>query len=345
MKSACITGIRNVELKDIPEPTLGDDDILVKVKSCGVCGSDVHYYRDGRIGDAVCRYPHFVGHEPAGIIEKAPEKSQFKAGDRVAIEPGLPCGECEFCLSGRFNICPKVKFLGSPGIAAAFQEYLALKESQLEKIPDSVSYDEAAMLEPLGIAYHAVVTLAQLKPGETVAVFGAGPIGLLTLAMAKIRGCGTAFITDPLKYRLDFASEFCDADFIASPGDTDVLDFIMEKTRGRGVDVTFDAAGCEQSINHTFDAAAIGGRAMLIGIPEVDTISYNPHRMRRKELSIINVRRSNLALEPCLELVTSGKIDLKPFITHHFSLEEIQTAFYLVDHYQDGVIRAMVNPA
>jgi len=344
MKSACLTGIRKVELLDMPVPEVKGSRILVRVKSCSLCGSDVHYYRDGEIGDAACVYPHHIGHEPAGIVEKVFDESVFKVGDRVAIEPGLSCGECEFCKSGRVNICPHVKFLASPGIPGAFQEYLALDESQLEKMPDSMSFDEGAMLEPLGIAYHAVFNLAKIQPGETVAVFGSGAIGMLTLQLAKLAGCGTAFISDPLDYRLAFAKKHAGADFTVNPGKTDALKFIKEKTDSRGVDVAFDAAGTQQSLEQCFESAAIGGRVYLTGIPEVDRITYNPHSMRRKELLIQNVRRSNRTLDVSMKLVAEGKINLKPYISHRFPLEKIGEAMKMADTYSDGIIRAIINP-
>ncbi len=344
MKTACLTGIKKVELIDIPKPEAKNGKMLVRIKSCGLCGSDLHYYREGRIGDSACEYPHFMGHEPAGVVESAPEGSAFKAGDRVAIEPGLHCGECEYCKDGRINICPNVNFLANPGTSGAFQKYLALDESQLAKIPDSVSFDEAAVLEPLGVAFHAVVNLGGITPGDTVAVFGAGAIGLLTLEIAKAHGCGTAFISDPLDYRLDFAQKNIGADFIVNPGDADAIDLIMEKTSGRGVDLSFDAAGTQQSIVHAFDAARIGGKTMLIGIPESPCITYNPHSMRRKELQIMNVRRSNKALEKCVELVAEGKINLKPYVTHKFPLEQIEEAIKITESYADNVIRTIINP-
>jgi len=343
VKAACLTGIKKIKLVDLPILP-GEEKLLVRIKSCGCCGSDVHYYRDGKIGDAVCKYPHAIGHEPAGIVEKSVKGSSFKHGDRVAIEPGLHCGKCEFCLMERFNLCVNMKFLGTPPEQGAFQTHLFLDEKQLVRIPDSMSYDEAAMLEPLGIAYHSVVNLSKIKPENTVAIFGAGPIGLLTMKMAKWLGCGTAFITDPLEYRLKFAKKHASADFTLNPEKTDIIAFIMDKTSGRGVDIAFDACGVQQAIDQCFASARIGGKAILTGIPQNDNITYNPHPMRRKELEILNVRRSNRALEACLELVTNGNIDVKPFITHNFSLENIEEALEIAEAYKDNVIKIMINP-
>jgi L-iditol 2-dehydrogenase len=345
MKSACLTGLGKLELLEIPTPKIeAPDDVLVRVKSCGICGSDIHYYREGRIGDARCKYPHFMGHEPSGVVEAAPKDSPFKAGDRVAIEPGHPCGECEWCKAELFNLCPKVRFLASPGMPGAFQEHLVVKASQLFKIPDSISFDEAAVLEPLGVAYHIIAELAELQFGETIAVFGAGPIGLLTLAFAKYSGASAAYITDPLDYRLEFAEAYAGADGTIDPSSFDVADSIMELTNGRGVDVAVDAAGTQQSIDHAMACAAIGGRTLLAGIPEVDIIEYDPHIIRRKELRIFNVRRSNKALEQCIPLIEEACMDLKPYTTHTFKLDQVAEAFDTVANHKDGVIKAMINP-
>lgn len=344
MLSAFLTDIRKIELLDIPEPERHSGKVIVRIMSCGICGSDIHYYKNGKIGDAVCHYPHAAGHEPSGIVESAPHESGFRKGDRVAVEPGLHCGECEFCQYGFFNLCSKMIFLGTPPVQGAYQTYMALDKMQLEKIPDSMSFDEAAMLEPMGVAYHAVTNIAQLKRGEDIAVFGAGPIGLLTLQLAKIAGCGKAFISDPLDYRLNFALEHCGADFTINPTKTDVSSFIAEKTLRRGVDITFDAAGTQDTVDNAFNAARSGGKAVLIGIPEEERLSYVPHIMRRKELAILNVRRANRPLEACIQLFKGNKINLKPYITHNFALTDIHRAFDIADNYSDGIIKAMINP-
>ena len=218
MKSAALTGIGKIELIDIPQPQPTGEQLLVRVKSCSICGSDLHYFPPGKDRRGSLQIPpHFVGHEPAGIVEEAPAGSKFKPGDRVAIEPGLSCGECEHCKAGRFNICPHVKFLASPGIPGGLQEYLALDATQLAKIPDSMGYDEAAMLEPLGICWHAMVNLGRIKPGETVGIYGSGAIGLLCLMIAKQQGCGAAFVSDLRDYRLEFAKAHCGANFGMNP--------------------------------------------------------------------------------------------------------------------------------
>jgi L-iditol 2-dehydrogenase len=330
------------EIRDVARPEPGDNGVLVAIKSVGICGSDVHFYTQGRIGTDRCIFPQRLGHECSGVVVSDAGDSGFGPGDRVAIEPGRPCFTCEHCIKGHYNRCPRVKFLACPGMEGAFQEYLVVHARQLARLPDSLSHDEGAILEPLGVAYHAMM-LADAGPADTVAIFGAGPIGLLTLAMAKARGVPETFIFDRLQDRVDFASRVYGADHAVVTTATDPLAYITEHTKGRGVTVAVEAGGEQQTCSWTYESAAIGGRCMMIGIPEVDEISYDPHMVRRRELLVQHVRRSNLALEPCIELIERGRINVKPLATHHYPLERITEAFELVSGYRDGVLRAMVT--
>lgn len=342
MKCAKLTGIHRLEVIDVPEPEANKGQVIVAMKAVGICGSDVHYYRTGRIGSDACVYPQSLGHECAGEVVTAFEGSKFRPGDRVAVEPARPCMQCEQCLSGHYNCCPHVKFLGSPSMPGAFAERLAIDETQLHKIPDTMSYDEAAILEPLGVAFHTV-KLSELQPGATVAIFGTGPIGILTLAMFKACGAGEVFVFDKLQYRLDFAVANYGVDHAVNSSERDPIEYLKSHTRGRGVDITCECAGMAETVQWSFDAARIRGRSMIVGIPEVDSISFNPHPMRRKELLIQNVRRSNMALAPCEQLVTRKQVDIRKLATHHFSLDKIQNAFDTVGNYADGVIRAIIK--
>lgn len=342
MISAKLVAPRQFEQFDLPIPEIKKGELLVAIQSVGICASDLHYYKDGRIGDQLCVYPHTLGHECSGVVVKAFSGSSFKEGDRVAVEPGLSCGVCEFCQSGHENLCPKVKFLGGPGMTGAFDEFLALDERQVERIPPEMTFDEAALLEPLGVAYHAV-GLSGLKKGETIAVFGAGAIGQMTAALAKMYGAGEAFVFDREQSRLAFAKNNYGFDHCVSTSEAGPIAYIGEHTNGRGVDVVFEAAGEQETVSWSYEAARIGGRVLLIGIPSIDRIAYDPHLLRRREMLVRNVRRSNRALPPCIELVREKKIDIAPFGTHHFPLSKISEAFETVEHYADGVMRAMVE--
>lgn len=342
MKCAKLVDVGSVEIQEIAKPSPGPDQVLVQIKAVGICGSDVHYYSKGRIGAEKCRFPQTLGHESAGIIVRASSASGFHEGMRVAIEPALPCMQCEQCITGHYNCCPNVKFLGSPGMPGALQEYLAVDKSQVHEIPDSMSFEEAAVLEPMGVAYHTV-HLSAISPGQTVAIFGAGAVGLLTLAMFKACGAGETFIIDKLDYRLDFARRIYGADHVIDVTRTDPLEYIKRQTNGRGVDIACEAAGQPETFQWTLSAARIRGMSLIVGIPEVDSIGIDPHSMRRKELLIRNVRRSNLALKPCIDMVKRGTVKISAIATHRFTLDTIKDAFETAANYRDGIIRAIVN--
>jgi L-iditol 2-dehydrogenase len=342
MRSAQLIGVNHFEIVEAPMPEIRQGQVLVAMKAVGVCASDVHYYRDGKIGNQVCAFPQVLGHECAGIIAKTTGASSFHEGDRVAVEPGLPCMNCEHCKNGHFNRCPKVKFLGMPGLPGAFQEFLAIDEKQIISVPGSMSFDEAVLLEPMGVAFHANV-LAHIQKNETIAIFGAGAIGLLTLAIAKEYGAGESFIFDEHDYRLSRAKNEYHADHAVNVRDHSLLDYIKKHTKGRGVDASFEAAGVPESFESALESARIGGRALIIGIPAQDRISFNAHSLRRRELLVQNVRRSNGETRQCIDLLNQGRIKISELATHHFPLERIAEAFEVAAGYKDNVVRAMIT--
>lgn len=351
MKTAFLTGIRKVEIKKTEKPSPSKGEVLIKLKSVGICGSDIHYYRTGRIGSQVVNYPFVAGHECSGIIEKLGlGVRELSIGDRVAIEPAVPCGTCEFCLSGRPNICPKVRFLGTPAtpgapaIEGAFKEYITIPTSNAVPIPKSMSFDEAVLTEVFAIALHSI-DLVNINPGDNVAVFGSGPIGLSVLLMAKLSGASTVFATDLIKERLQLAKNL-GADYIINPEEKNPVEVIENMTKGRGVDITFEAAGEQETIDHSLETVRIGGKVALIGIPRAEVVYYNPD-IRRKELVICHVRRSNQAnrvVERVIALMENGSLKVNPLVTHKFPLQEIKKAFDTVDTYRDGVVKAMIHP-
>jgi L-iditol 2-dehydrogenase len=229
-----------------------------------------------------------------------------------------------------------------PGMPGAFQEFLALDEKQVIKIPGSMSFDEAALLEPMGVACHANV-LAHIQKNETVAVFGAGAIGLLTLTIAQEFGAGESFIFDDHDYRLSCAKNNYHADHAVNVRDIGPIDYIQKHTNGRGVDVSFEAAGTPESFESALEAARIGGRVLIIGIPSQDRISFDAHSLRRRELLVQNVRRSNGETRQCIDLINKGRIKIGNLATHHFPLERIAEAFEVVAGYKDNVVRAMIT--
>jgi L-iditol 2-dehydrogenase len=342
MKAAVLVSLRRIEIHERPVPEPGPGEVRLKVGAVGVCGSDVHYFAEGRIGQQIVKYPILLGHEPAGIIDRVGEGVDMQPGTRVAVEPAIPCGQCERCTEGRGNLCPNVRFLGTPPIDGIFDQYHVMPAECCVPIPDSISLAEAALLEPLGVALHAV-KLARMEVGESVAVFGAGSIGIVTMLAALLAGADRVFVTDLVPERLALAKRM-GATAVMSPQDGDVIEWILDETGGHGVDVAFEAAGVQETFTHTALAPRRGGRALFIGIPPVDEVTMPIHRVRTKELTMQHVRRSNREADRCIGLLASGRLNLKPLATHVFPLEQAPEAMELVEARRDGVLKAIIQP-
>jgi len=346
MKAAVLHGIRDVRIEDRPVPEPGPGQALVKVTAVGVCGSDVHYYIDGRIGDQVVAKPQTIGHEVAGRVEAlGPDtETDLSPGELVAIEPGVSCGKCEHCQEGKPNTCPNVVFYGTPPVDGAYQEYLVHPVEYLYACPEGVSDEAAAMTEPLGIGLHAE-HIARIGPGDSVAILGSGTIGLCTMMAVRAAGAARILVTDLLENRLDLARRLGATDtFVAEAGGAaGATEWIKEATGGRGVDVAFECAGQIETMRQALDVARIGGRAVLVGITTEDDVPLQIHIARRKELEILNVRRSRFTIPRSLALIEQGRIDVESLITHRFGLDELAKALDLVHEKADGVVKAMIT--
>lgn len=342
MRVSRLYGIRDVRVEDGPVPSPGRDEVLLRIASVGTCGSDVHYYVEGAIGDQVVSEPITMGHEfSAWIAELGEGVENLEVGQLVAVEPAIPCGVCESCQHGHPNLCPNVRFCGTPPIDGVFAEYTVMPAENCFVLPDGFTPDEGALLEPLGIAIHTV-DLSHLKAGETVAILGAGPVGLLTGAVARAAGAGTIFMTEPQAHRRAFALEYC-ADAVFNPDKEDVIAAIMQATGGRGVDVVFEAAGAPETPDQAAHIARPGGKVVVVGIPSEDEMVMTASQIRRKGLTIKLVRRMKHTYPRAIRMVDSGMLDVAALATHHFTLEEIDDAFELVAGYDDGVLRAMIQ--
>lgn len=337
-------GIRDLRLEELPQPVPAPGEVLLRVAAAGVCGSDVHYYRHGRIGDAVVTGPLILGHEfSAWVAGLGPGVEGLAIGQLVSVDPAISCGLCEPCQQGNPNLCPHVRFCGTPPIDGAFAEYTVMPASNCYPLPEGFDPVIGAMLEPLGIALHSV-DLAHLKAGQTVAVLGAGPIGLLTAAVAKVAGAGAIYLSEPLAYRRQFALDYV-ADAVLDPNGTDVVAELLRLTDGRGVDVAFEAAGASDTIQQAVNVARIGGQVIIIGIPPDDTITIPASAARRKGLVIKPVRRMKHTYPRAIRLVHRGMVDVKPLATHLFPLQRIAEAFETVAAYEGGVLRAVIQVA
>jgi L-iditol 2-dehydrogenase len=343
MKAAYLTGPREMEVREAPEPRLsGPREVLLRIDTVGVCGSDIHYFTSGRIGSAVVRFPFIVGHECAGtILQVGPAVRRLKVGQRVAVDPLVTCGECDQCREGRSHTCRNQRFLGLPGqLDGALVELLVMPEGSCFAIPDSLTLDQAVMVEPLSIGLYAQ-RMSQLGKGAKIAVLGSGPIGLCTLLACRTAADCTAYVTDLIAERLALASR-CGAAWTGNPQQDDIVKAIgnMEPP---GLDFVFECAGQQETVDQGVELLKPGGTLLIVGIPEVDRITFPIHTLRRKELTIKNVRRQNECMADAIELVAGGKVNINPLITHHFSLAEAKAAFDLVAGYRDGVIKALIH--
>jgi L-iditol 2-dehydrogenase len=343
MQAAVLHGIHDIRVERRTVPSPGKGEVLLKIASVGICGSDVHYYNEGRIGNQVVTEPLSMGHEfSAHILKCGDGVDNSRVGQSVTVDPAIPCGVCELCLRGHPNLCPNVKFCGTPPIDGVFSEYAVMPAVNCFPLPDGFSADEGALLEPLGVALHSV-NLAHIKPGDTAAVLGAGPIGLLIGAVAKLAGAGEVYVTEPLTYRREFAGRYC-ADAIFDPTGRSPVADILKLTRGRGVDVAFEAAGAEETPEQAAEVVRPGGTLILTGIPKDDSLSFNASTARQKGLTIRLIRRMAHTYPATIHMVAKHLIDLKTLVTHHLPLSDIGKAMELLSSYNDGVIKAVIIP-
>jgi len=343
MKAVVLTGIRRMELTEAPAPTLEKNtDVLLKIEKVGVCGSDVHYYQTGRIGSQVVEYPFIVGHECTATVQAVGSAVQnVKPGDRVFVEPAIACHNCDQCTAGRRNTCRNLKFLGCPGqVEGCLREYMLMPAECCLPIDDKIDLDLAVLSEPMAIGLYAV-RQAHLADNHDIAILGAGPIGLSCLLVAKTQNARKIFVTEKVKEREQVAARAA-ATWVANPETCNIVGEILERSPA-GMDAVFECAGQQETIDQAVELLKPGGKLMLIGIPRTQRVSFNIDYIRRKEITIINVRRQNRCTQACIDLIASGKIRPEFMITHRFELEQTRRAFDMVADYRDGVIKALIE--
>jgi L-iditol 2-dehydrogenase len=320
MKVVRLHSRSDLRLHDEPRPVPSQGEKLIRVKAVGVCGSDLHWFSEGGIGDAILEIPLVLGHEFAGELED---------GQRVAVDPAVACRQCEFCQRGHPNLCPKVIFAGHGKTDGALREYMAWDEKNLFPIPDSLTDEDGVMLEPLGVAVHAI-DLGHLRAGMTVGVFGCGPIGLLIIQLARLSGAATIIATDKFAHRVDAARALgADRSFITD-GKPDVSP-VLAATSKRGVDIAFEVAGEQGAVDDAFAAVIPGGKVILAGIPGDDITSFSASMARRKGLTIKLVRRMKHTYPRAIELVSQKRVDVRSLVTHRFPLEKTAEAFRMAE--------------
>lgn len=325
MKTIRLHASNDLRLHDEPLPQPAPGESLVQIKAVGICGSDLHWFSEGGIGDTHILNPLVLGHEFAGITEN---------GQPVAVDPAIPCGKCEFCQRGHPNLCERVVFAGDLAQDGAMREWISWNEKNLISIPDSMTFADGAMLEPLGVALHAV-DLAHLKTGMTVGVFGCGPIGLLIIQVARLSGAVKIIATDKLLHRLDAAGSLGATKAIIAQDGAEI-EAVMAATGGRGVDVAFEAAGDQQAVDTSVAAALPGGKVILAGILPDDRTSFSASTARRKGLTIKLVHRMKHTYPRAIELVSKGLVDVRSLVTHRYPLEKAAEAFEIAQR-REGI--------
>ncbi len=343
MNVMMLTGIREMEMRQVPDPMISNDtDVLIKMTRVGVCGSDIHYYTAGKIGSRKVSYPFPVGHEGAGRVEKVGSGvTRVKPGDRIAIEPAMPCGVCDQCLADRPHTCRKLTFLGCPGEAdGCLSDYILMPEDSCFTIPRDMSYDQATVSEPLSIGLYAVRQSIKME-GARIGILGHGPIGMSVLLSARALGASAIYVTDKINERLDIARE-AGAVWTGNPDSCDIVAGIKKK-EPLLLDAVFDCCGMQEAMDQAIELVKPGGKIMIIGIPEFDNWKFPADVMRRKETIIQNVRRQNHCVQPVLDMIWDGRIDTSSMITHHFNFKDTKKAFDLVASYGDGVMKAMID--
>ncbi|MFW6065292.1 MAG: zinc-dependent alcohol dehydrogenase [Planctomycetota bacterium] len=343
MKAVFLTDIRQVELRDEPEPPApAAGEVLLEVESVGVCGSDMHYYRSGRIGSQIVEYPWRVGHEFSGRVLSVGEGVEhLREGVRVAVDPLIVCGKCDQCLAGREHTCRNQRFLGCPGQApGCLAERVVMPAKCCFPVPETMTPDQAALVEPMSIGLYAQ-RLSGVSKGARVGVLGTGPIGLCVLAALKAAGEHTVYAADLLDNRLALAGQY-DVDWTANAGDANVVEDILQR-EPNGLDVVFECAGEQETLDEAVELLAPGGKLMIVGIPPADRVGFDMNQMRRKELTLQNVRRQNECMEPTIELMSDGTINIDSLVTHRFGIDQTAEAFDIVADYRDGVIKAMIH--
>jgi L-iditol 2-dehydrogenase len=338
MKAARIHGLRDVRIEEVPAPEPAPGDVLLRVRAIGICGSDLHYYLEGGIGPAKITSPMTPGHEfAAEVIDGTGELHGLADGTLVAADPAQNCGACEHCEAGYPNLCPKVRFLGSPGVDGGMCEFLTAPGHTLFPIPTHFGPTLGALLEPLGVAIHAL-DVTKVKPMTGVAVVGGGPIGLMIAQVAKVAGAAHVRVVEPNAFRREAALEL--------GADSVHADYreVLDVTGGRGEDVVIEATNSGEGPEHACRIARIGGRVTLVGIPDTDAFTLNAANVRRKGLTIKLSRRMGRVYPRAIALVEQGRVNIAPIATHAFPLERADEAFARAAEAPDGMLKAMVIP-
>lgn len=342
MKVAVMNGIGKMGFveREIPQPK--ENEVLVKLEYVGICGSDLHYYETGAIGDYVVEPPFVLGHEPGGVVVEVGENvTHLKVGDRVALEPGKTCGHCEFCKEGKYNLCPDVVFFATPPVDGVFQEYVAHEADLCFKLPENVSTLEGALIEPLAVGFHAAIQ-GDAHLGQKAVVMGAGCIGLVSMMALKARGVSEVYVVDIMEKRLEKALEL-GATGVINGMKENVAARVDELTAGKGMDLVVETAGTEVTTRQAIEIAKKGSNIVLVGYSKSGEMTLPMSLVLDKELTFKTVFRYRHIYPMAIEAVASGKVNLKGIVTDIFTLDEAQKAMdYSVNNKAD-IVKAVIK--
>lgn len=342
MKVAVMNGIGKMGFERRPIPRPKADEALVKLEYVGICGSDMHYYETGRIGNYVVKPPFVLGHEPGGVVVEAGENvTHLKPGDRVALEPGKTCKQCRFCRKGKYNLCPDVVFFATPPVDGVFQEYVAHEAALCFKLPDTVSTMEGALIEPLSVGFHAA-NQGGARIGQTAVVFGAGCIGLVTMMALKAGGVSRVFIVDCMEKRLEKAVEL-GADGAVNFQMRDTVQALKELAGENGCDLLVETSGSERAAQQAVEAGDKGATIVMVGYGATGMVNLPMSLAMDKEQRFETVFRYRHIYPMAIDAVAAGKVNLKGVVTHTFDFDDIQNA---MDHSiadKANIIKAIVK--
>lgn len=339
--AAIMTDIKRIENKEIKVPVSLDDEVLIRVEYVGICGSDVHFYEAGKIGDFLVETPFILGHEASGTIEKSgKDVKNLKPGDRIAIEPSVPCRSCKYCSQGKYNICSNLSMLSAPPFDGALKKYITHPSDFVFKLPENVSTLEGALVEPLCVGLHAV-NQSNIKLGDTVTILGAGCIGLTTLLSAKAAGASKIFISDIEDKKLEYAKEL-GATEVLNAKNINIVERVMEITE-EGTDKVIDCAGSEITIAQTSSLVKKGGSVALVGMTVKNEIKYDLMQLLSKEANIQTVFRYRNLFPTALDLLSSGRINIVDIVTNTFSFDETKEAFDYVRENRSEVVKGVIK--
>ena len=342
MKVAVMNGVGQMGYTERPIPTPKDDEVLVKLEYVGICGSDLHYYETGAIGTYVVEPPFVLGHEPGGVVvEVGKNVKHLKVGDKVALEPGKTCGQCEFCKTGRYNLCPDVIFFATPPVDGVFQEYVAHEAGLCFKLPENVSTMEGALIEPLAVGFHAA-NLGDAHIGQTAVVFGAGCIGLVSMMALKAKGVSRVYVVDIMAKRLEKALEL-GADGVINGAERDAVEAVLELTGGAGCDLIVETAGTQITTRQAIHMAKKGSTIVLVGYSKSGEMTLPMSLSLDKELTFKTVFRYRHVYPMAIDAVAAGKINLKGIVTDIFELDDIQNAMDRSVADKANIVKAVVK--